>query len=120
MKFTETLTRNYEFRRLYSRGKTAVTPLVVVYCRKTGRDKNRIGFTVSNKLGKAVRRNRTRRRLRELYRLHESELCVGYDLVIVARVKAVSADFADLENALMSAFRKLGLLSGETDRGDLL
>lgn len=118
MKFSETLTKNYEFRRLYSKGKTAVTPMVAVYCRKTGRNKNRIGFTVSNKLGKAVKRNKTRRRLREIYRLHEDELVHGCDVVIVARMKAMTADYRALEKSLLGAFRRLEMLSGEITQGD--
>ena len=65
MKQAVTLKQNRDFRRLYSRGKSAVTPSMVVYCRKNGLDHNRLGFTVSTKLGGAVVRNRARRRLRE-------------------------------------------------------
>ena len=118
MKFSESLTKNREFRRLYSRGKSTVAPMVVVYCRKNGRNKNRIGFTVSNKLGKAVRRNRTRRRLREIYRLHEPELLCGCDIVIVARARAMDAEYRALEKAVLDAFARLGLLSGELTQGD--
>ena len=57
-----TLKKNYEFRRLYNKGKTAVTPYMVVYALKTGRNARRVGYTVSTKLGKAVVRNRIRRR----------------------------------------------------------
>ena len=74
MIFTSTLKKNYEFHRLYRKGKSAVTPCLVAYAKATRRDGNRVGFTVSTKLGKAVKRNRVRRRLREIYRLHESEI----------------------------------------------
>jgi len=111
MKFTDTLKMNYEFHRLYSKGKSAVTPFLVVYARKSRRQGNRIGFTVSNKLGNAVKRNRVRRRLREIYRLHEPQFLRGTDLVIVARARAVTASYLQLESALLFACRKLGLLS---------
>ena len=111
MKFTDTLKLNYEFHRLYSKGKSAVTPYLVVYARKSRRPGNRIGFTVSNKLGHAVVRNRIRRRLREIYRLHEEEFLRGTDLVIVARGRAVGASYRQLENAVLSACRKLEVLS---------
>ena len=111
MKFTDTLKMNYEFHRLYSKGKSAVTPYLVVYARKGRRPGNRIGFTVSNKLGKAVRRNRIRRRLREIYRLHEAEFLRGTELVIVARARAVNASYHQLDAALMGAAKKLGLLA---------
>ena len=111
MKFTDTLKLNYEFHRLYSKGKSAVTPFLVVYARKSKRPGNRIGFTVSTKLGHAVVRNRVRRRLREIYRLHEDEFLWGTDLVIVARAAAVNASYRQLERAMLSACGKLGILS---------
>ena len=110
MKFTDTLKKNYEFRRLYSKGQSAATPYLVVYARKTKRQSSRIGFTVSTKLGGAVTRNRVRRRLREVYRLHEAEFLPGLELVVVARSRAVGAEYRQLERAMLSAGRKLGLL----------
>ena len=111
MKFTATLKKNYEFHRLYAKGKSAATPFLVVYARKTKRPGNRIGFTVSTKLGKAVKRNRVRRRLREIYRLHEGELARGADLVVVARGRAVDAGYRQLEGAFLHACRKLDLFT---------
>jgi len=116
MKFTDTLKKNYEFHRLYSKGKTAVTPCLVVYARQTRRDRGRVGFTVSTKLGKAVVRNRVRRRLREIYRLHETELRPGVDMVVVARTKAVDAEYARLERAFLGACARLSLLR-EAEKG---
>ncbi len=110
MKFTATLKKNYEFHRLYNKGKSAVTPFLVVYARRTGRPINRIGFTVGTKLGKAVKRNRVRRRLREIYRLHEREIVRGADLVVIARGRAVTATYRQLETAFLSACRRLKLL----------
>lgn len=111
MKFTDTLKLNYEFHRLYSKGKSAVTPYLVVYARKGKHPGNRIGFTVSNKLGNAVKRNRIRRRLREIYRLNESHFLQGIDLVVVARAKAANANYHQLEHAFLSAVERLDLLS---------
>ncbi len=111
MRFTETLKKNYEFHRLYSRGKSAATPFLVIYARKSRRPGNRVGFTVSTKLGKAVKRNRVRRRLREIYRLHEAELARGSELVVVARGRAVNASYRQLETAFLNACGKLGLLT---------
>ncbi len=111
MKFTATLKKNYEFHRLYSKGKSAVTPFLVVYARKTRRPGNRIGFTVSTRLGKAVKRNRVRRRLREIYRLNESRFVPGTELVVVARARAVTATYRQLESAFLSACGRLGLLT---------
>lgn len=105
-----TLKKNYEFRRLYNKGKTAVTPYMVVYALKTGRNARRVGYTVSTKLGKAVVRNRARRRLREVYRLNADKLVDGADIVIVARSRCVDAQFAKLERAFLGACREAGIL----------
>ncbi len=110
MKFTGTLKKNYEFRRLYSKGKSTAVPSLVLYVRKTKRDSNRIGITVSTKLGKAVVRNKVRRRIREIYRLNEEKMKPGLELVIVARVRAVSSSYQQLERDLLAACRKLELL----------
>ena len=111
VEFSVSLKENYVFRRLYAKGKSAATPLLVVYFRKNGfGTKNRVGITVGTKVGKAVVRNRVRRRLREIYRLHEAEFTPGTELVIVARTRAVSAGYAELERAFLSAAGKLGIL----------
>lgn len=109
MNFRGTLKKNYEFKRLYSRGKTAVTPYLVVYCLKTGRGR-RVGYTVSTKLGKAVTRNRIRRRLREIYRLNADRLCDGVDIVVVARSRCVGGEYAKMERAFLRACAELKLL----------
>lgn len=110
MKQTFSLKQNHEFRRLYAKGKSAVTPCVALYCRKTKRGYNRLGLTTGVKLGKAVQRNRVRRRLREIYRLHEGAFCRGYDIVVVARGRAVDAEYRQLEQAYLALAGKLGLL----------
>jgi ribonuclease P protein component len=88
----------------------------VVYVKRTGRDTNRLGVTVSNKIGKAVVRNKVRRRLREIYRLHEGEMQRGVDLVFVARGRSVDATYAQLEQAVCKACKQLKVMKeqGET------
>lgn len=105
-----TLKKNSDFRRLYSKGKSAVNPYVVVYCRRNREKHNRLGYTVSTKLGHAVVRNRVRRRLREIYRLNAPQLKSGYDIVIVARMRCVGAEYKKMETAVLEAFKKLELL----------
>ena len=104
------LKQNGDFRRVYARGKSAVSPRVVLYCRKNRLPNNRTGFTVSKKLGNAVTRNRIRRRLREIARLSAGSLKQGYDLVFVARTRAVDAEYRMLEADVKSCFEKLKLL----------
>ena len=110
MKSTTTVKQNYEFRRMYAKGKSGVSSCLVVYYRKNRLGHNRLGVTVSTKLGHAVVRNRVRRRLRELYRLHKAELLPGYDLIVVARVRAVDMPYAKLEKQYLHCLSQLELL----------
>ena len=110
-----TVKENYEFRRIYRKGRSAVSPCLVVYCQKNRRGQSRLGVTVSTKLGHAVVRNRIRRRLREIYCLHERQIARGYDLVVVSRVRARTADYHQLEAAFLSACAQLGLLTEGDD-----
>ena len=124
MQFSKSLKLNHLFRRLYQKGKSAANKYLVVYCRRNGSSENRIGYTVSSKLGPAVARNDVRRRLREIYRLHESQFRPGWDLVGVARSRAVDAPYKKLEGAYLSLAEKLELLrkeepSHETDPSGL-
>lgn len=115
MRFSHSMKENSLFRRLYARGKSAANSYLVIYCRKNGGTENRIGYTVSKKLGHAVVRNRVRRRLREIYRLHEAEFLPGRDIVVVARSRTVGAPYAKLERAFLSLSEKLGLLAEKRD-----
>ncbi len=107
MKFTVSMKENHLFRRLYAKGKTAVTPTVAVYVRPNKSRRTRLGFTVGAKVGKAVKRNRVRRRLREIYRLHEGEMTPGYDIVAVARGRAAGARYPELSRDFLRALDKL-------------
>ena len=110
MKRAVTRKENYEFRRMYQRGASAVGGGMVVYCRKNKLGHNRLGITVSVKLGHAVVRNRARRRLREVYRLHAPQLKKGYDVVLVARGRTAACPWKDLNETFLRLCRKLDLL----------
>ena len=109
MKFSSALKLNHIFRRLYSTQGYA-NGMLVLYARRNRSDRNRIGITSGKKLGHAVVRNRVRRRLREVYRLNEAAFQPGWDIVVVARSKAVKADFTALTAAYLSLAKKAGIL----------
>ena len=115
MKFSTSLKKNYEFRRLYTKGKSAASPYAVVYCRKNKSPASRLGLTVSTKMGKAVQRNRIRRRFKEIYRTNEDMFLPGHDIVIVARSKSRLALYRELEADFLSLCRRLGLLTHENE-----
>ena len=111
MKAAVTVKENYEFRRIYRKGKSAVSPALVMYCQRNRQGKSRLGVTVSTKLGGAVVRNRVRRQLREIYRLNKAEMKSGYDIILVARVKAVHTPYRKLDDTYRRLAAQLGLLT---------
>lgn len=113
MKRAVTIKENWEFRRLYQHGRSAVTPSMVVYCRRNRAGDSRLGITVSTKLGKAVVRNRIKRRLREVYRLSLPRLKPGYDLVLVGRSRALALPFPRLLETFRKSCKKLGIWEEE-------
>ena len=114
MKFSCALKLNHIFRRLYGTSGHANSYLVL-YARKNRTATNRVGITVGKKLGGAVVRNRVRRRLREVYRLNEERFIPGWDIVVVARTRSVSADFGKLTDAYLSLAEKAGILCPEDE-----
>ncbi len=115
MKDTKSLKLNRDFRRLYSKGKSYVGGYTVVYASKNRFNGNRLGLTVSKSIGKAVKRNRLKRLMRESYRLNEEKLLKGYDFIIVARNRALGKTQPQIEKDIMHAMKKLELLKGLTD-----
>ena len=109
MKFSSSLKLNHIFQRLYHT-KGVADGLLVLYARKNRTEGNRVGITVGKKLGKAHIRNRTRRRIREVYRLNEEKFLPGWDIVVVARSRAVEAPFDKLTKSYLSLAKKAGIL----------
>lgn len=114
MKNTRSIKENHVFHALYARGKSAACRTMVLYARKH-RDGavNQLGITVSVKLGCAAERNRIRRRLKEAYRLNETRLKSGFDIVIVGRRAALTAPFDQLERDLLRLCGQLSLREGK-------
>ena len=109
MKFSSSLKLNHIFRRLY-RTNGYADGYLVLYTRRNRTDANRVGITVGKKLGKAHVRNRARRRIREVYRLNEEKFLPGWDIVVVARSRAVEAPFDKLTKSYLTLAKKAGLL----------
>lgn len=103
------LKHNADFKRVYSKGRSISVGPIVVYSIKTD-GSVRVGFSVSKKLGNAVKRNRIRRLLREATRALLGELAGGYDVVVVARRSSANASLSDLYEALRRAFSRKYML----------
>ena len=106
--------RNNDFRRIYARGKSYVSPLVVVYALKNRTKNVRVGITTSKKVGTAVQRNRSRRVIREAFRALAPQVRPGFDLVLVARGKTPYVKSTDVRRQLERQLQAAGLLREET------
>ena len=109
MKFSSSLKLKHIFQRLY-RTSGQANGYLVLYARRNRTATNRVGITVSKKLGKANVRNRIRRRLREVYRLNEDKFHPGWDIVVVARTRAIHAPFDALTENYLALAKKSGIL----------
>lgn len=107
--------KNIEYRRLYKVGKRfnlAAMTFIYRFC-AAGVDKARpprLGLSVSRKVGKANQRNLIKRRLREIFRLHQLEMVENLELVIIPRKEALDLDYFDLESTILKSFSREKLL----------
>lgn len=101
MKFSESLKKNDDFRFVYQNGKSYVNKYLVMYVLENNKEINRLGISVSKKVGNSVIRHRFTRLVRESYRLHENIFNSGLDIVVVARKSAALASYREVESALL-------------------
>lgn len=101
MKFSESLKKNHQFQFVYKNGKSYANKYFIMYVKENGTEGNRIGISVSKKVGNSVVRHRVTRLVRESYRLHESIFNSGLDIVIVARPSAATVGYNEVESALL-------------------
>jgi ribonuclease P protein component len=106
------LTRTEEFRRVYRDGVRRASALVVVHSSPNGLTLVRLGVSVGRRFGRAVQRNRLRRRLREAVRWHRPRMQRGVDLVVVPRAAAADAAYAELRDGVSAALGASGVLTG--------
>lgn len=101
MKFSESLKKNRQFQFVYKNGKSYANRYLVMYVKENGLGINRIGISVSKKVGNSVVRHRVTRLIRESYRLHENIFNSGLDMVIVARTSTAFVSFYEIEKSLL-------------------
>lgn len=110
MKFTESLRKNFQFRYVYNRGRSIANRHLVMYVVKNGTQGNKLGVSVSKKVGKSVVRSRVTRLIRESYRNMEDDLRCGYDIVVIARVICKDSTYQEVSDSLRHLFKKHQLL----------
>ena len=101
MQFSESLKKNKDFQKVYKKGKSYANKYLVMYVLKNDLEKNRIGISVSKKVGNSVIRHHLTRLIRESYRLHEDMFNSGLDIVVIARATARNASYHEVLSALM-------------------
>lgn len=111
MKPGDKLKKNKEFQRVYKVNKSYANNLLVVYVLEhRDNPQRRVGFSVSKKMGKAVKRNRIKRMLREIYRLNQHRFREDVDLVLIPRQKLIGATYVEIEKGMIKLFDKAGIL----------
>ena len=111
MKFSESLKKNKDFQNVYSNGKSYANKYLVMYVLENNLNKNRIGISVSKKVGNSVIRHHITRLIRESYRLQEDVFNSSLDIVVIARGTAREVGYKEIESALLH----LGGLYGITN-----
>ncbi len=102
MKYSKSLKKNEDFKAVYKTRRSRADSLLVLYVKKNDLEINRIGISVSKKVGNSVVRHHLTRLIREVYRLHEDMLSSGLDMVVVARTGAKEASYHDIENSFIN------------------
>ena len=98
MEFSESLKKNRDFQYVYKNGRSAANRYLVLYQMENSLKKNRLGISVSKKVGNSVIRHRL---TRLIYRLHEKEFSCGYDMIFIARPGAKKCTYREVESALL-------------------
>ena len=111
MKNTEPLKKNQEFQTIYKKGRSVADRKLVLYKLENHTAVNRLGISVSKKVGNSVVRHRIKRIVKEAYRLGEDEFLTGFDLVIVARGQAKDRSFVELKDSLWYLAGRQGILA---------
>ena len=101
MKNSESLKKNKDFQVVYRTGTSYANKYLVMYVLKNQHNRNRLGISVSKKVGNSVVRHRVTRLVRESYRLNEDLFQTGYDMVVIARNSAAERSFREIESALL-------------------
>ena len=101
MKFSESLKKNRDFQMVYHQGKSQANKYLIMYALQNAGTRNRLGISVSKKVGNSIVRHRLTRLIRESYRLQEERFRCGYDIVVIARIGAKGKGYKDIVSAML-------------------
>lgn len=122
MLFTKSLRKNFQFRYVYQKGRSMANRHLVLYYIKNGTTQNRLGISVSKKVGKSVVRSHVTRLIRESYRALEPQLRQGFDFVVIARVSCADASYWQVAESLLHLMKKTGMVtkSEKSEKSELM
>ena len=110
MVFSESLKKNRDFQVVYKNGRSYANKYLVMYIMENHQNKNRLGISVSKKVGNSVVRHHITRLVRESYRLHEEIFNSGLDIVVIARNSAASVSYHEVESAMLHLGKLHGII----------
>ncbi|HJD41001.1 MAG TPA: ribonuclease P protein component [Candidatus Blautia stercoripullorum] len=119
MKYSESLKKNRDFQLVYRNGTSFANRYLVMYVRKNQLNINRIGISVSKKVGNSVVRHHLTRLIRESYRLNEEKFSCGYDLVVIVRMNGKNQGFHSIESALLHLGKLHKILRSEENEKNI-
>jgi len=107
---TKGLKKDSDFRKVYKHGKSFANKYLVIYILKNKSDYSRVGISVSKKVGKAIVRNKVKRRIRESFRLDvDKKIKSGYDIVFIARVAISDMQYNEINKSMKHLVNKFKL-----------
>ncbi len=118
MKFSESLKKNKDFKNVYNKGKSYANSLFVMYIFPNGTEQNRIGVSISKKVGNSVVRHRLKRQIIECYRMSEESFQCGYDIVVIVRKGAQGSSYSRIESALFHLGKLHKIVSARQAQAD--
>lgn len=119
MKYSESLRKNWDFQLVYKKGTSYANRYLVMYVLKNQLNRNRIGISVSKKVGNSVVRHHLTRLIRESYRLNEEKFACGYDMIVIVRVSGKEQGFRSLESALLHLGKLHKILKSEENENNI-
>lgn len=119
MKYSESLKKNWDFQLVYKNGTSYANRYLVMYVLKNQLNRNRIGISVSKKVGNSVVRHHLTRLIRESYRLNEEKFACGYDMIVIVRVSGKEQGFRSLESALLHLGKLHKILRSEENENTI-
>ena len=107
--------KNKDFQTIYKKGRSYANKYLVMYVLKNKEEENRLGISVSKKVGNSVIRHRITRLIRESYRLQSKKFETGYDIVIIARTGAKEKNYSEIESALLHLGKLHNIIDEESE-----